>query len=80
VKWLAIKAIGVYQFLFSFDHSFWSKYVGYRVCIHHPTCSEYTKIAIDKYGVLIGSWMGMKRIWRCRPGMPGGYDPVPGTT
>ena len=77
MKWLAIKAIGLYQFLFSFDHSFWSSWTTTRVCIYHPSCSEYTKIAIDKYGVLKGSWLGIKRIGRCRPGMTGGYDPVP---
>lgn len=47
------------------------------MCRFHPTCSEYTKQAIEYYGVFKGSWMGVKRICRCHPGNPGGYDPVP---
>lgn len=45
-------------------------------CKYYPTCSEYTKQAIEKYGVLKGSMLGMWRILRCNPFSKGGYDPL----
>ena len=50
---------------------------GRAVCRFTPTCSEYTKIAIEKYGLLRGTIMGIRRISRCRPGGGFGFDPVP---
>lgn len=50
---------------------------GHEACRFTPTCSEYTKQAIEKYGLFKGITMGIKRISRCRPGGGFGYDPVP---
>ena len=46
-------------------------------CRYVPTCSEYMYQAVDKHGAARGVWMGIKRISRCHPFRPGGYDPVP---
>lgn len=46
-------------------------------CRFVPSCSDYMYQAIEKHGVLRGGWMGFKRLCRCHPLNPGGYDPVP---
>ena len=45
-------------------------------CKFYPTCSEYTKQAIDKYGVIEGTFKGTMRILKCNPFSKGGYDPL----
>ncbi len=47
-----------------------------KSCRYYPTCSEYSRRAVLKYGALKGGWMGLKRILRCHPFHSGGYDPV----
>jgi hypothetical protein len=45
-------------------------------CKYYPTCSEYAADAVERYGPLRGLWIALKRLIRCRPFHPGGYDPV----
>lgn len=69
LKWPALALIRLYQLTLS------------RVlppsCRFTPSCSVYTYQAIDKYGLFKGGWLGVKRLARCHPFNPGGYDPVP---
>lgn len=64
----AVAAIRAYQFV--------SRHTP-AVCRFAPTCSEYTRQAIVRYGFFKGCWLGLCRIGRCNPFNAGGYDPVP---
>lgn len=46
-------------------------------CRYTPTCSSYALTSIERYGLIKGGWMALKRIGRCHPWSPGGHDPVP---
>ncbi|MEG1603460.1 MAG: membrane protein insertion efficiency factor YidD [Cloacibacillus sp.] len=46
-------------------------------CRFYPTCSHYAEEAVERYGALIGIWLSARRLVKCGPWHPGGYDPVP---
>lgn len=71
MKKILIKLIEWYQK----NISTWLEYKNVR-CKFYPTCSEYTKQAIEKYGALKGTMLGVWRILRCNPFSKGGYDPL----
>ena len=50
------------------------------LCRYHPSCSEYTRVAVETHGALRGGWLGARRLARCRPWGGCGFDPVPGAT
>lgn len=65
-----------YQYTISPDHGVIAPFFPYRVCRYTPTCSEYAYWALDKYGLVKGSWLAAKRLARCTPWHAGGHDPV----
>lgn len=72
---IVIGLIWLYQKLFSPDHSFWAKAIHLNgFCKYYPTCSQYMKKALKKYGLVRGLAKGFYRILRCNPWSEGGVD------
>jgi len=85
MKRLILASIRFYQHYLSFDNGLF-KYLfltgkglpaGRQACRFSPTCSEYTYQAVERYGIISGLWLGLRRISRCHPWNKGGIDPVP---
>ncbi|HKP70799.1 MAG TPA: membrane protein insertion efficiency factor YidD [Pyrinomonadaceae bacterium] len=68
MKFLVLDLLGIYKAMIS---PFLPP-----ACRFEPTCSEYARQAVEKYGAFKGMWMGLKRILRCQPLCKGGHDPV----
>ena len=76
-KKLALLTIKAYQKTISPDHSRLGKMrFTHGFCRFYPSCSEYSYEAIEKYGILKGTYLAGKRIIRCNPWNKGGEDPV----
>jgi putative membrane protein insertion efficiency factor len=67
--WLMVAPLRVYQ-------RFVSPFLP-PSCRFHPSCSAYAIEALQRHGPLLGTWLTVRRLLRCAPWHPGGYDPVP---
>lgn len=76
-KKAVIFLITIYQKTLSPDHGLLKFFYPAGVCRYHPTCSEYAKQAVERFGVMKGLKLGAKRVARCHPWHHGGVDPVP---
>ena len=69
LSWLLVLLIRLYQMFISPGLP--------SSCRFAPSCSQYTLEAVQRYGALKGGWLGARRLVRCHPWHPGGFDPVP---
>jgi len=73
---LAISIIKLYQRTLSFDHGPLKSLHPQGFCRFYPSCSQYSLEAIEKYGIIKGSFKAIWRIMRCNPWNKGGNDPL----
>jgi putative membrane protein insertion efficiency factor len=73
---IAEKIIMLYQKTLSPDHGAFSWRYPYGVCRYYPSCSEYSRQAINRYGLVRGLLFTINRLRRCHPWSNGGHDPV----
>lgn len=75
-KTFILFVIRFYQKTISFDHGYFRFLFPHGYCRYYPSCSEYGYQAIEKYGVVKGSFKALGRILRCNPWSQGGNDPI----
>ncbi len=66
--WLTVHVIRAYQHLMAWSPS---------RCRFAPSCSQYALEAVTEHGMVRGAWLAVRRLGRCHPWNPGGFDPVP---
>jgi putative membrane protein insertion efficiency factor len=69
IRWVLVALVRIYQLFIS--------PLLPPACRYYPSCSAYAIEALEKYGARRGGWLAVKRIGRCHPFRPGGFDPVP---
>lgn len=74
---IIVTFINLYQSTFSPDHGWLRARYPYGFCRFYPSCSEYAKQSIIKYGASRGTWLGLRRIIRCNPWTSPVVDPTP---
>lgn len=73
---LVLLVLSLYQRTLSPDHGWGRIFFSSAGCRFYPSCSEYAKQSLIKYGLGLGLWLALKRLSRCHPLTTGGYDPV----
>lgn len=76
-KFFSCFLIKVYQKTISFDHGLFRFFYPDGYCRFHPTCSEYARQSIERFGALKGGFLAARRLLRCNPWSRGGVDEVP---
>jgi len=76
-KNIIVMLINVYQFLLSPDHSWLRARFPYGYCRHYPSCSQYSKEAVIKFGLIKGLYLSLKRLSKCHPWAEPSVDLVP---
>ncbi|QQR77099.1 MAG: membrane protein insertion efficiency factor YidD [Candidatus Moraniibacteriota bacterium] len=69
--------ITFYQKTLSLDHGLLGKIMPLRFCRFYPSCSEYARQSVERFGVFRGGYFALRRLLHCHPWHSGGYDPVP---